>query len=259
MKILNKKCGSSYQNNSMSFNIIKKIILSVILIFCFQVSHADGDIFVYLLKYMKQNGEDVVVYCGITNDPEARAFEHVQGSTMKYNTFDTMVVVAGPMSRAQALKEETRCIYQYPIPKLYQTYPGGYPDVVYPGCPYRPCDYNKEERDKRIKEYESKFDSSRLVQISNPIVVGVCSYCDTIVTYGILDYSVNNYGKVLCMDCQHQCENCGGSVTDNVLDYSRKHFDGKGLCYDCQHHQNSGSKYKSSSGSSSSSSTAQFK
>ncbi len=77
--------------------MVKKIIF-VVLIFCYQTIFAVDDVFVYYLKYTNRHKDDVVVYCGITNNPEVRALEHAYDSTMKYNTFDTMVVFAGPMS-----------------------------------------------------------------------------------------------------------------------------------------------------------------
>jgi predicted GIY-YIG superfamily endonuclease len=62
--------------------MVKKIILSILLVFYFQVAFAANDVFVYLLKYTGRYGKDVVVYCGITNNPEVRAHEHAEGGTM---------------------------------------------------------------------------------------------------------------------------------------------------------------------------------
>ena len=124
----------------------KKVILSLFLIFYCQIVYSLNDTYVYILTY---GARGVVVYCGITNDPEARALEHATDGTMGYNTFDTMIVVAGPMTRDRAYREETRYIHRHPIPSLYQTYP----------------------RDARaIEEYESRFDVSRLIQTPNPRV-----------------------------------------------------------------------------------------
>ncbi len=180
----------------------KKVILSILLIFFFQEVFAQNDVFVYLLKYRGARG-DVVVYCGITNDPETRALEHAEGGTLGYNTFDTMVVFAGPMSREQALEEETRCIYRYEIPRLYQTYP----------------------RDLRaIAEYESHYDASRLVQTRNPIVEYTPEVQRAIDR--MFEYPIE----------QPTCEDCRFRVTNGVVDYSLNHFNGHIFCMRCQSH-----------------------
>lgn len=209
----------------------KKIILGVMLIFYFQVACADN-VFVYFLKYTGRNG-DVVVYCGITNDPEARALEHARGGTMGYNTFDTMVVFAGPMSRAEAYQEETRCIETHHIPRMYQHREG--PDF------------------RAIAEYESHYDPSRLRQTPNPMVEftaavlramrttePVCEDCGSAVTTAVINFSLENFdGHVFCMRCQPQheepvCEACGVVVTDGVIDFSLRNFDGHIFCMGCQ-------------------------
>jgi predicted GIY-YIG superfamily endonuclease len=242
---------------------MKKNILGLVLIFCFQATFAADDVFVYFLKYTGRFGKDVVVYCGITKDPESRALEHAQGGTMGYNTFDTMVVFAGPMSRSQAYKEETKCIETNRIPKMYQTYP---------------------RNERGIEKYESRFDTSRLEQIPNPRVeytpevirvleqLGllepepVCEACGASVTDGVIDYSQQHFdGRVFCRSCQSRqqshshnvrathaaypdasqlvytagpsapvCEDCDAHVTRGVLGYSRNHFHGHVFCMDCQ-------------------------
>ena len=191
-------------------------------------------VFVYYLKYAGRYG-DVIVYCGITNDPEARAIEHARGGTMRYNTFDTMVVFAGPMSRDQAYREETRCIERNRIPRIYQHRNG--PDF------------------RAIEEYELHYNPTRLIQTPNPRVEytaevlravhaerTVCEDCGSDVTAGVIDFSRRNFdGHVFCMRCQHHhdeepvCEDCGSYVTAGVIDFSLRNFAGHIFCMRCQH------------------------
>lgn len=127
----------------------KKVVLSVIALLCFQIASAGDGVFVYTLK-----DKNEVVYCGITNNPEARALEHVRDHTMRFNVFDTMSVIDGPMSRQQAYQAETKCINSHAIPKLYQA-------------------RNPTERAnnyQKITAYESRIDAKQLVQTSNPRV-----------------------------------------------------------------------------------------
>ncbi|EKE00546.1 MAG: hypothetical protein ACD_21C00331G0012 [uncultured bacterium] len=181
--------------------MIKKILLSIVCLFYFQVVFAADDFFVYMLSYGKRN--PVIVYCGITKDPERRARQHANNETMLYNTFDTMTVFAGPMPEPQAYAEETKCIYQYPIPKLYQTYPGN---------PIRRSEHQTDaEKQKAIQEYESGCDVSRLRQVLEP---------DVAYTLDVL--------KAL------GCEGCGAPVTERVIKYSQDHFDGQVFCMECQ-------------------------
>jgi hypothetical protein len=226
----------------------KRIIFAIISIFYFQVCYGEN-VFVYLLKYTTLSGREAVVYCGITNKPEVRVLEHVRDGTVNYNTFDTMVVFDGPISREEAYKKETSCIRSYDIPRLYQLYP---------------------RDEKAIAEYESHYDTSRLIQIQNPRVEYtarvrraleeqhyqkqsvVCEDCGRAVTDNVINYSRNFFqGHIFCRDCQSYhlenprekqhyqrqsvvCEDCGRAVTDNVINYSRNFFQGHIFCRDCQ-------------------------
>lgn len=194
----------------------KKTLLYFLLIFSFQSLYANNDVFVYLLKYTKSNGKEVVVYCGITNNPEQRALEHADGHTMGYNTFDTMLVIAGPMSREQALQQETDCIYRYPIPRLYQTYPN---DQI------RPSDLDESARAAAIAKYESRVDTSRLAQTPDPLVIYtdevrerlLCENCDSAVTEGVINFSHMHFGShVFCMECQQRDQSVSETVRRSV-------------------------------------------
>lgn len=210
----------------------KKIILGLISLFCFRIACAEN-VFVYLLKHQGN-----VVYCGITNDPDRRAREHVENHTMRYSVFDKMLVFAGPMSRESAYQEETNCIYNHLIPNLYQTKPQNNQEAEY--------------QRKAQKDYELRIHATQLIQVQNPIVeyshdvlraiekwhAYVCEDCGTNVTNGVIDYSHKHFGgHVYCMGCQYNhivCENCGTHVTDGVIDYSQNHFDGHVYCMKCQ-------------------------
>ncbi|EKE01041.1 MAG: hypothetical protein ACD_21C00232G0001 [uncultured bacterium] len=139
---------------------MKKILFSIAIIFYAQLVFADNDVFVYRLSYAKRSGESVVVYCGITNNPERRAREHAVAATKRYNTFDTMTVFAGPMPREQALQEETNCINSNDIPGLYQTYPSH---------PTRPSKYKSDgEKQQAIAEYDRTMIPLGLSKLQNP-------------------------------------------------------------------------------------------
>ncbi len=222
-----------------------RLLLCSILLLAVQLAFADNDVFVYILLYGGQKG--TVVYCGITNDPEARAKEHAIDRTMMYNTFDTMLVIAGPMSRSEALKLETKCIYTYDIPRLYQTYPND---------PDRPSELDMEEREIAIWEYELLYDTSRLNQTLYPKVIynqkvldniksltskkidNECIKCGKKVTDGVSEYSLDQFGQVFCRNCQSRykgpiCENCHTRVSEGVFKYSLENL-GIVLCMGCQ-------------------------
>ena len=250
--------------------MVKKVILIVALIFGANMVLADNDVFTYYLKYSDKYGKDTVAYCGITNDPEARVIEHVKDRTLRYNTFDAMVVFAGPMSRKEALQEETRCIYNYPIPSLYQTQGGNAKE--------------EEERRRDIAEYESRYDTSRLVQTQDPKVIytssvsqklksmasmlksvmkdsgyddkkeetpPVCEKCHAKVSDGIASYCKQNFGgHIYCMNCQKYqtacdykreappvCEKCHSKVSEGVVSYCKQSFGGHIYCMNCQKNQ----------------------
>lgn len=203
--------------------MIKKTILSVILILSFQASYAldDDRVFAFVLKssFLKasnQNNDDVV-YCGITKDPEGRATELTINPIMRYDTFDAMLVYAGPMTREQAKQEKTRCINNHYIPRLYQTYPT--------------TDRERSHQSMEIKSREANSASLPPKQVTNPRVEytpnivrddhyspPMCEECDAIVTDEVIKRSCERFNnRVYCLSCQ---DDLNELIADDSQNYS---------------------------------------
>jgi hypothetical protein len=108
-------------------------------------------------------------------------------------------------------------------------------------CKISKITYSYFPRTKRYTRKQDKHPKTKILTNMLMTMGYYCSKCKHAITEGVHQYSMDRFGKALCMEhqktatseTQYTCDECKQTITYGEFKFSTKNFD-MPLCRDCQ-------------------------